>query len=137
MLSRGGRRTSLLWSRLILEQSRLRYFLQRIQSLRKGLTSVRSSPSAGFEPASALTQLLAILRVARGVSIPKGVVDTPRYTPTKPWLHVELGGRGVEEARAYRYEASICGPEVYGSQWTSTDVLGWLPGPDSNQRPIG
>jgi len=31
-------------------QSRLRYFLQRIQSLRKGLTSVRSSPSARFQP---------------------------------------------------------------------------------------
>jgi hypothetical protein len=37
----------------------------------------------------------------------------------------------VEEARAYRYEASICGLDVYGSQWTSMDVLGWLPGPEA------
>jgi hypothetical protein len=28
----------------------------------------------------------------------------------------------VEEACAYRYEASICTLDVYGSQWTSTDT---------------
>ena len=27
--------------------------------------------------------------------------------------------------------------DVYGRPWKSLDVYGWLPGPDSNQRPIG
>src|SRR4030095_15308016 len=91
----------------------------------------RSDPSAGFEPASALSQLLAILRVARGGIDPKRRRRYPQIYPTKSWLQVELGGRWWKKRAPSRYEASICGLDVYGSQRTSTDVLGWLAGPDS------
>jgi hypothetical protein len=52
----------------------------------------------------------------------------------KVWLPAEVGGRpwtskDAESSLENRFFGRLL--DVYGHQWTSTDVLGWLPGPDS------
>ena len=58
----------------------------------------------------------------------------PRRTPKKLWLQVDVLGRTWSIGRRESsLEDRIFGRllDVYGHYWTSTDVLGWLPGPDS------
>ena len=60
--------------------------------------------------------------------------DTPKRTPKKLWLQVVVLGRpwSIGERESSLEKRIFSGLlDVYGSQWTSMDVPGWLPGPDS------